>query len=87
MLAYPTLRLARCATRLRRGPRRRRRDHVFYTHRRHVGIGELECVNCHGEIADTERPPERPLVRIDMDLCMDCHREHEETVDCNACHR
>jgi len=62
-------------------------SHVFYTHRRHVGIGELECVNCHGAIAETERPPGRPLVRIDMDLCIDCHLEREQTVDCNACHR
>ncbi len=62
-------------------------DHVFYTHRRHVGIAELECDNCHGAIADTERPPTRPLVDITMDFCLDCHRERELTVDCNACHR
>ncbi len=62
-------------------------SHVFYTHRRHVGIGELECENCHGAIADTERPPERPLVRVTMEFCMDCHREREQTLDCNACHR
>ncbi len=62
-------------------------SHVFYTHRRHVGIGELECANCHGAIADTERPPERPLVRVDMNFCMDCHQEHEETLNCVACHR
>lgn len=61
--------------------------HVFYTHRRHVGFGELECTNCHGGIADTERPPERPLVRITMEFCMDCHREREQTLDCNGCHR
>ncbi len=62
-------------------------SHVFYTHRRHAGIGELECENCHGAIADTERPPERPLVRVTMEFCMDCHREREQTLDCNACHR
>ena len=62
-------------------------DHVFYTHRRHVGIAELECANCHGAIAETERPPERALVRVSMDSCMDCHRERGETLDCNACHR
>jgi hypothetical protein len=61
--------------------------HVFYTHRRHVGIAELECENCHGAIADTERPPVRPLVKIDMDFCMDCHREQGQTLDCNACLR
>ncbi len=62
-------------------------DHVFYTHRRHVEIGQLECVNCHGEIAETERPPPRALVRVTMEFCMDCHREREQTLDCNACHR
>jgi hypothetical protein len=61
--------------------------HVFYTHRRHVGIAELECRGCHGDIADTERPPKRPLVKIDMDFCMDCHRDEGQTLDCNACHR
>lgn len=62
-------------------------DHVFYTHRRHVGIAELECANCHGAIAETERPPERALVRVSMDSCIDCHRERGQTLDCNACHR
>jgi hypothetical protein len=62
-------------------------DHVFYTHRRHAGLGELECASCHGEIAGTERPPKRPLVEVTMDFCMDCHRERGETLDCNACHR
>ncbi len=62
-------------------------DHVFYTHRRHVGIAELECQNCHGAIASTERPPKRALVEVTMDFCMDCHREQGETLDCNACHR
>lgn len=62
-------------------------DHVFYTHRRHAGIGQLECENCHGAIAETARPPARPLVRITMEYCLDCHREREQTLDCNACHR
>ncbi len=61
--------------------------HVFYTHRRHAGIGELECQNCHGPVDETERPPDRALVRITMDFCMDCHREQGQTLDCNACHR
>lgn len=62
-------------------------SHVFYTHRRHVGIAELACENCHGAIADTERPPDRALVRISMDFCISCHREQGVTLDCNACHR
>jgi predicted CXXCH cytochrome family protein len=62
-------------------------DHVFYTHRRHAGIGELECESCHGGIASTERPPKRALVEITMGFCMDCHRERGETNECTACHR
>ncbi len=62
-------------------------SHVYFTHRRHVGIGELECENCHGAIANTERPPGRPLVRITMEFCTDCHAEREQTLDCNGCHR
>lgn len=61
--------------------------HVFYTHRRHVGIGKIECSACHGGIADTEVPPGRPLVDIQMDFCVDCHREYGVTEDCTACHR
>lgn len=62
-------------------------SHVYYTHRRHVTIAELECETCHDEISSTEVPPERPLVKIDMAFCVDCHREREVTTDCTACHR
>jgi len=62
-------------------------EHVFYTHRRHAGIADLDCGKCHGAIAETERPPERPLVRITMSYCLECHREGQQTLDCNACHR
>lgn len=62
-------------------------DHVFYTHRRHVAIAELECTECHGGIAETDRPPDRALVPITMDTCMDCHRDRGQTLNCNACHR
>jgi hypothetical protein len=61
--------------------------HVFFTHRRHVAIAGLECENCHGGIADTERPPERPLVKVKMSFCLECHRERGQSVDCTACHR
>lgn len=62
-------------------------DDVFYTHRRHAGIAELECVTCHGDIANTETPPRRALVKVDMDFCLECHTEREVTDDCTACHR
>ena len=61
--------------------------HVYYSHRRHVVLGKLECVRCHGEIADTVVPPERPLVRISMDFCTGCHSRSKVTNDCKSCHR
>jgi len=61
--------------------------HVYYSHRRHVGIAQLECRSCHGDIADTQRPPAQPLVRINMKLCMDCHRAKGQSLDCVSCHR
>ncbi|MFQ5876696.1 MAG: cytochrome c3 family protein [Acidobacteriota bacterium] len=62
-------------------------DHAFYTHRRHVAVAGLECRTCHGTIAETASPPERPLVRIDMDFCLDCHERSGASDDCTACHR
>ena len=62
-------------------------DNVFYTHRRHVGIAGLECVVCHGQIAQSESPPASPLVRITMAMCIDCHRRSGAPTDCTRCHR
>jgi hypothetical protein len=61
--------------------------HVTYSHRRHAGIAQLPCARCHGGIATTERPPDRPLVEVDMTFCLDCHRASQQSVDCLACHR
>jgi hypothetical protein len=61
--------------------------HVFYTHRRHVGIAKLACRNCHGDIALTTTPPRRPLVTIRMAFCLDCHQKMRQTTDCIGCHR
>jgi len=62
-------------------------DYVFFTHRRHVAVGELDCAVCHDGIAETEAPPGLPLVTIKMAFCLDCHRDRSVTTDCTACHR
>jgi len=66
-------------------------SHVFYTHRRHVGIAGLACKNCHGDIATSQRPPERPLMPRKssrrMQFCLDCHRKQRQSTDCTSCHR
>ena len=28
-------------------------EHVYYSHRRHVVVGGIECATCHGKIAET----------------------------------
>lgn len=62
-------------------------DHVYYSHRMHVTVAGLECVECHGDVAKTTTPPLLPLVRITMDRCMDCHAERKVRTDCTDCHR
>jgi hypothetical protein len=62
-------------------------DHAFYSHRRHAELGEIPCETCHGEIAATTAPPERPLVRITMDFCIDCHEREQIRSECTSCHR
>jgi hypothetical protein len=62
-------------------------DHTFYTHRRHVVVAKLECQTCHGDIATTTSPPERPQVRISMEFCLDCHERSGASSDCTGCHR
>lgn len=59
---------------------------VIYSHRLHVVVGKLECKVCHGDIADTVKPPRKPLVDISMDRCRDCHRKMKVSVDCITCH-
>jgi len=62
-------------------------NHVYYSHRRHVVVAKLPCETCHGGIADTAAPPPRPLVRITMSTCTDCHAERHVSTDCTGCHR
>ena len=60
---------------------------VIYSHRLHIVVGKLECKVCHGDIADAIRPPRRPLVKISMDHCRDCHRKMKVSNDCITCHK
>jgi predicted CXXCH cytochrome family protein len=62
-------------------------DHVYYSHRTHVVAANLECAECHGDVASTVIPPSVPAIRITMDTCIDCHEEHDVPTDCTDCHR
>ena len=62
-------------------------DHVFFSHRRHGISAKIECVTCHGKMAELTEPPTRPLVQQSMSWCIACHQEKRASVDCNACHK
>lgn len=62
-------------------------DHAYFSHRRHVAIAEIECKDCHGDVAQMERPFVQPYQEIKMSWCRDCHEQNEVTNDCYACHR
>lgn len=62
-------------------------DHVFFSHRRHTAVAQIECQTCHGPMAERTSPPNRPLVNLSMDFCMSCHRQSGASNDCISCHR
>lgn len=61
--------------------------HAYFSHRRHVTLGGIECARCHGAIGESAAPLARPAVFFNMDTCMSCHVERHASTDCNACHR
>lgn len=60
-------------------------EDVYFSHRRHVVLGNIECSTCHGDIGESPQPPSKPL-KIKMKKCMKCHEEKEADNDCIACH-
>lgn len=62
-------------------------EHVYFSHRRHVTIGGLECTNCHGNVAAMTAPISSQATPISMANCVQCHKEHKVTTDCLSCHR
>ncbi len=62
-------------------------EHVYFSHFRHVTLGQVSCQECHGDMKKLVSPPEKPAVDIiDMDNCMDCHEDRQVNNDCLTCH-
>lgn len=62
-------------------------DHVYFSHRRHTAIAQIECETCHGAMGEQTEPMPRAAVPISMNRCMDCHEEAGVSNDCLLCHR
>ncbi len=67
---------------------------VYFSHRRHVSLGHIECTACHGNVAARVRPFQpgaRPFGGTQgMAACIDCHQKSHSAyagVDCVNCHR
>jgi Cytochrome c7 and related cytochrome c len=61
--------------------------HVYFSHRRHVKIGDIKCSACHGNVEEFTEPAKFPVWLPTMNNCIDCHKKNKVTYDCLACHR
>jgi len=60
---------------------------AYFSHRRHVTLGKIECATCHGPMAERTTPPAKVLVSFSMDFCIDCHEQKKVATTCVNCHR
>ncbi len=47
-------------------------DHVFFSHAVHVNAGNMDCMECHGEVEQMHRLMQ--VEDLSMGWCLDCHR-------------
>lgn len=62
-------------------------DYAYFSHRRHVSIGKVACLSCHGDVAERTLPFSKPYLPIKMAFCIDCHAKNHVNTDCATCHR
>ncbi len=62
-------------------------DHIYFSHRRHIVAGQIDCAQCHGNVEEMTRPFTQPTVPLSMERCMKCHEDNDVSTDCVACHR
>lgn len=60
------------------------RNHVFFSHKRHVKAG-LDCANCHGQVKYMDRI--RRVSSLEMGWCVSCHEQKDASTDCLTCHQ
>lgn len=47
-------------------------DYVFFSHAQHVGVGKLDCEECHGPVEEMDVVYQ--FADLSMGWCLDCHR-------------
>ena len=61
--------------------------HVYFSHERHVVSGKIECVSCHGKMGERVKPIQKPAIKLNMDMCINCHKKMKVNTDCVVCHK
>lgn len=59
------------------------RNHVYFSHERHVKA-EVDCAVCHGEVKYMDKV--RQVRSLEMGWCVQCHRQKKAPTDCLTCH-
>jgi hypothetical protein len=72
----------------------RLREHVRFSHRRHVQAGQILCETCHGQVPEQVLPFSQPYIsfnaELGMERCIACHLESgnpRASIGCALCHR
>jgi len=62
--------------------------HVYFSHAAHVKYARMDCKECHGDMKErTEPVTVSQIQHLDMNTCMDCHKEKGVSTDCLRCHK
>jgi c(7)-type cytochrome triheme protein len=62
--------------------------HVYFSHRVHVTLAEMQCQDCHGDLTIIEGPVSLANPSLhSMGACMSCHQEKGASLECVACHK
>jgi c(7)-type cytochrome triheme protein len=60
------------------------RNHVYFSHERHIKA-DIKCEQCHGWLkAMTEV---RAVTSLKMGWCVSCHAANQAPTDCTICHK
>jgi hypothetical protein len=57
--------------------------HVKFNHAPHIRAG-VACAQCHGDLS--QQTVAVRAVDLNMGFCVQCHRQHNVSVDCVTCH-
>lgn len=60
------------------------RNHVFFSHKRHVKK-DITCQQCHGLVEYMDQV--RRVSSLEMGWCVGCHQENDASTDCLTCHQ